>query len=210
MVGPHGLVLGLDRDESLLTLARQEHQGFQNLSFENGDALSLCFADRFTVVTAARTLQWISQPEVAVARMRNAGRSGGHIIVLDYNHANNSWEPDPPVEFARFYAAFLNWRRANGWNNLMADGLFDIFRSQAIQDIQVHVDDEITQRGEPDCCDAPTIWTDVIPSLGPHIVAAGFLSELDRLEAEHCYREWVQSSLRKQTLQMRTVEGRIP
>lgn len=41
IVGPEGHVLGLDRDESLLALARREHQSVQNLSFQNGDVLLL-------------------------------------------------------------------------------------------------------------------------------------------------------------------------
>jgi len=89
-VGPSGQVVGFDRDGGLLALARREHSGIDNLSFEEGDAMSLNFAERFDVVTAARTVQWISEPGRAIAGMKAAVRPGGQIVVLDYNHENNS------------------------------------------------------------------------------------------------------------------------
>jgi SAM-dependent methyltransferase len=209
VAGPEGHVLGVDRDGTLLAVARQEHQDVQNLSFENGDALTLPFEDRFDIVTAARTLQWISQPDVAIMRMKKAARPGGRIVVLDYNHQNNLWEPDPPAEFRRFYKAFLDWRTANHWDNQIADRLPDLFCSAAIKDVRIHLDDETVQRGDRDFTDATAIWTRVVQAIGPLIVAAGFLQERDRLQAENCYQDWVRSSLRKQTLSMRTVEGNL-
>ncbi|MGH9581503.1 MAG: methyltransferase domain-containing protein, partial [Bryobacteraceae bacterium] len=95
-VGPSGRVVGVDRDDSLLQLARQEHGDFENLSFEKQDVLSLNYKGYFDIVTAARALQWIADSKTALARMKSAARAGGHIVVLDYNHDNNSWEPDPP------------------------------------------------------------------------------------------------------------------
>src|SRR6266446_6552051 len=85
-VGPLGYVVGVDRDQTLLDLARKENRGVLNLSFENEDASSLGFEDCFDVATAARTLQWISRPERAIAAMKKAVKSNGRIVVLDYNH----------------------------------------------------------------------------------------------------------------------------
>jgi SAM-dependent methyltransferase len=207
MVAPEGLVVGIDRDEPLLALARQQHQGIQNLSFQHGDILALGFEGRFDIVNAARTLQWTSQPEVALAQMKKAARLGGRILVLDYNHQNNSWAPEPPIEFRRFYGAFLGWRAANHWDNLMADRLVDLFQSEKFRDIEVHLDDELAERGNPDFFDTARIWIDVAESLGPRMVADGFLNEAERDAAEVCYREWMANGLEKQTLQLRTVEG---
>lgn len=214
VVGPEGRVLGIDRDASLLAmglaLARREHDGIPNLSFALGDILALPVEGRFDVVTAARTLQWISSPDAALAQMKGAAKTGGWIVALDYNHENNSWEPDPPVEFTRFYRAFLEWRRVHGWSNRMADGLPELFRSQGVEDIVVHRDDEVCRRGEPDFLDAAAIWTQVAETVGPQLVAEGFLSERERDEAESVYREWARESLEAQRLEMRTVVGRAP
>jgi SAM-dependent methyltransferase len=209
LAGPDGQVLGIDRDESLLAIARQEHQAMPHLSFEPGDALSMPYEDRFDIVTAARTLQWISRPDEALARMQRAAKAGGHIVVLDYNHEDNSWKPAPPAEFVHFYDAFLRWRTANQWNNRMADCLPSLFRSAGLEEIQIHVDDEVTRRGDPDFADRSAIWTHVVQSLGPRLVEAGYLTEAERAETERVYREWVQGSLQVQTLAMKTVQGML-
>jgi len=208
-VGASGQALGIDRDEALLTVARQEYHDIPNLRFEQGDAVSLAFDARFDIVTAARTLQWISQPAQAIARMAKAVRPGGQLVVLDYNHANNSWEPDPPLEFRRFYRAFLDWRADSHWDNLMADDLPALFRAAAVINVEIFNDDETVRYGDADFFDVAGIWTEVIRAVGHSMVAASFLSESERMEAEIAYREWVRNGLRKQTHQMRTVTGEV-
>src|SRR5579862_7155736 len=69
-VAPHGWVVGIDRDPVLLELARTEHGRLANLRFEYGDVLCLSFRAQFDIVTAARTLQWIAEPAVAIANMK--------------------------------------------------------------------------------------------------------------------------------------------
>jgi ubiquinone/menaquinone biosynthesis C-methylase UbiE len=65
-VGPHGSVLGIDRDPALLELARTEHALLPNLQLECGDATTLQVEAQFDIVTAARTLQWTAEPALAV------------------------------------------------------------------------------------------------------------------------------------------------
>src|SRR4051812_12968256 len=65
-VGESGRVLGVDRDESLLEVARREHS---SVEFVRGDALELPYDSEFDIVTAARALQWIADPARAVACM---------------------------------------------------------------------------------------------------------------------------------------------
>src|SRR5215467_3542294 len=66
-VGPHGYVVGIDRDEVLLEVARTEHAKVPNLRFEYGDVTTLTFCAQFDVVSAARTLQWIAEPALAIS-----------------------------------------------------------------------------------------------------------------------------------------------
>lgn len=206
-VAPEGQALGVDRDETLLAVARQEYKGVRNLTFENRDVLCLPFERRFDIVTAARTLQWISQPDGAIAQMKAAAKSGGWVVVLDYNHEHNSWEPEPPLEFRRFYQAFLDWRTANHWDNRMADHLPDLFGSVGIAGAEMFFDDETVVRGDPEFLAASAIWSHVIQSLGAAILAAGFLDNRDLLTAGECYQAWTQSRLQVQRLSIRTVIG---
>jgi SAM-dependent methyltransferase len=202
-VGPEGRVVGLDRDASLLSLAREDHGEIPNLRFVEGDLLTFRLNETFDIVTAARTLQWVSTPADALARMAQAAAPGGRVVVLDYNHEDNEWQPEPPVPFMRFYAAFLEWRRGNGWDNLMADTLLGLFRSQGLRDIVITDDDEIAGRGDP----ATAIWTRVVATVGPTLVSAGFLNEGERSRAEVSYRDWVRDKLETQRLRMKTVTG---
>src|SRR5262245_45220375 len=61
-VGPNGRVVGVDRDEALLEIARIEHGAISNLRFEAGDAAALNFRGEFDIVSSSRALQWMRDP----------------------------------------------------------------------------------------------------------------------------------------------------
>jgi ubiquinone/menaquinone biosynthesis C-methylase UbiE len=208
-VGPRGSAIGVDRDAGLLELARRSHAGLPNLHFEEGDATTLIFRDRFDIVTAARTLQWIAHPGQAVLSMKQAARPSGLLVVLDYNHALNEWAPDPPAAFQTFYRAFLAWREAHGWDNQMANRLPELFRSAGLLDVESHLQDEVAERGQPEFDEHAELWSRVIENVGGQIVREQFLSAVQLQEAGESYRAWAQSQLIAQTLAMRTVAGRV-
>ena len=179
-VGPDGWVLGIDRDVSLIEIARAEHGGLRNLRFETADVVTLRVDSAFDIVTAARLLQWISEPDQAIRAMRGAVKPGGLVVALDYNHEVNSWTPEPPDEFQRFYRAFLDWRAGDGWNNLMADHLPALFEAAGLREITIDDCDEVSRRGEPDFEFTSAIWLHVLQSLGPKMP----VSKADRAAAE--------------------------
>lgn len=114
-VGPDGRAVGLDRDEGRLELARKEHAGIANLRFESADATNLPYTAEFDIVTGARVLQWIAAPERAIRGMMRATKRGGVVVVLDYSHTHNAWEPIRPVNFAFFTKRFSRGgRRIDG------------------------------------------------------------------------------------------------
>jgi SAM-dependent methyltransferase len=215
IVGRGGMVVGLDRDDANLAIARQEHRGTDNLRFENGDILTLDsesdFKSGFDIVTASRTLQWISEPDRAIGQMKRAAKVGGCVVILDYNLEDTRWEPDPPADFKRFYRAFLDWRTANNWDNRMAEHLPELFHSVGLTAVGIHSSDEIVQRGELDFFDAYAsgIWRYVIQRVGPQLVHGRFLEESERCRAEEAYECYVQTTLQRQTHSMSTVEGRV-
>jgi SAM-dependent methyltransferase len=164
------------------------------------------FPPHFDVVTAARALQWMADPAAALRRMTATAKPGGLVVVLDYNHERNAWTPAPPVEFLRFYEAFLAWRAANRWDNAMADHLPSLFAAAGLTDIRVHPSDEVAARdSEPG-----EVWAHVIASVGSAIVAAGFLTDDERIRAAGEYRSYLDSGLERQTLSMATVTGVRP
>jgi SAM-dependent methyltransferase len=213
-VGPDGIECGIDREHANGAGARQQYGQIRNLRFEHMDILAPgdSFKNRFDVVTAARTIQWISEPRSAIRNMKKAAKRGGQVIVLDYNLDDTRWEPDPPVSFLLLYRAFLDWRSANHWDNRMASNLAALFHSEALIDVTEHPSDEVVQRGDPDFFDpyASGIWLYVIKNVGPNLVVAGLLEEGARRRAEEDYGIYVREALRLQTHSMLTVEGRVP
>jgi SAM-dependent methyltransferase len=202
-VGREGRVVGVDRDPALLECARRDQSHIRNLTFQQVDALALPFNSEFDIVTAARTLQWISRPHDAITQMRNATKPGGRIVILDYNHADNSWQPDPPEEFRVLYDAFLRWREASGWDNRMGDHLPEVMAAAGLAEVQSVEQDEVGERAS----EAAMIWAHVAESLGPKLVEAGFLTDQQRVGAERAYRAFANSRLERQILCMRTVTG---
>ena len=188
-VAPGGCCIGIDRDESLLEIARQDHPGVR---FEQGDALSMEFDAAFDIVTAARTVQWVADPARAIALMAGALKPGGRLVVLDYNHDRNSWSPEPPPEFRKFYAAFLAWRSSNGWANDIADRLPALFAGAGLVEIEsVACDDS----------DSPDVWGGVIEGPGRQ-----FYPEDERTRVSAAYHDYLEGSRR--TLAMKTVIGK--
>jgi ubiquinone/menaquinone biosynthesis C-methylase UbiE len=207
VAGSNGAVTGVDRDETLLEIARNQYRSIPNLRFEKHDARSLPFESCFDVANAARMLQWVSRPGEVIASMKKALKPCGRLVALDYNHEDNSWKPQPPSEFRRFYDAFLAWRKLNEWDNRMADHLPGLFRSEGLESVESFPDDQIASRVDPDFPNASVLWIEVIQSVGPQIVTDGFLREQERSDAECQYRDWAENRLKEQVLCMRTVIG---
>jgi SAM-dependent methyltransferase len=185
------------------------------LRFETADILTSDvnrFDSSFDIVTAARTIQWISEPKRAIVHMKKAAKPEGHAIALDYNLDETLWEPEPPADFQQFYYAFLDWRTANGWDNRTASHLTEFFHSAGLVNIATHRTDEVVRRGDPDFSDAYAsgIWLYVIQTLGPNLVQAGFLEEGVRLRAEEQYTSYVRHTMRLQRHSMLTVKGTRP
>jgi SAM-dependent methyltransferase len=207
-VGPEGATLGIDRDAALVAMAREQYGDVPGLAFEKGDVFTLPASADFDVVNAARTLQWVDRPAVALARMAGAARRGGLVVALDYSHARLAWEPTPPPEVLRFYQAFLAWREANGWDNLMADHLPQLFVAARLSGISVSVEDEVARAGQEEFDPALALWEHVIESAGPTIVAAGFLADEERTAAAAAYAAWRAHEARALHMVLRTVSGR--
>jgi len=207
-VGPSGSVLGIDRDETMIRLAREHHAGVANLAFELLDVLALCDEARFEVVTAARALQWIEDPARALQRMHAATQPRGMVVVLEYTHADLVWEPAPPEPVRRFYDAFLAWRDANGWDNRLGDHLPALVADAGFRDVGVTVQDEVATRGDPGFADALELWQRVMESMGATIVGAGFLAQADLDAARAAHRSWSEHDARLQRMVLRAVYGR--
>ena len=203
-VGSSGKVVGIDRDEPLLAIARKDHAHLPQLTFEAGDALTLHYENRFDIVTASRVLQWVSDPGAAIIRLKAALKPGGMLVVLDYNHDQNSWDPAPPTAFQDFYQSFLSWRAANQWDNRMAEHLPALLKTTGFTAIEISPSDEVAVRGEA----ASHIWAHVIETIGEKISQAGFYEAANLPLVKQEYEAYLADALREQRLRLDTVTGK--
>lgn len=180
-----GDAVGIDRDAALVPAED---------GFVVGDIFDYEPGRQFDVVTAARVLQWISSPERALAKMVQLTKPGGIVVVLDYAHERNLWEPETPASFQHFWRAFLRWREANAWDNSIADRLESMFDGVGLREVIVTDDDEVA---------SPDLWPHVMESLGPVVVRDGFLTDLKLLAA----REGMAGYTGVQHLALRTAIG---
>lgn len=209
-VGLEGMVVGVDRDPAHVERARAYGAGHPNLRFEQAEATQLAFEAVFDIVTAARILQWIADLPGALRGMARAARPGGLLVILDYNHALNAWDPAPPQDFAAFYATFLSWRAANGWDNEVADHLPGLLRDAGLERIH-RTDQSVTSvKGEPDFDERAALWIEVIDHIGPTLVAAGACEAPLVDAARQSYDVWRRTDLQRHVLSMKAIEGRVP
>lgn len=85
LVGPAGEGIGIDASEQMLAAAtdRAAAAGVP-ARFRRGDAMALDFADGgFDVVRSERTLQWVSDPALAIAEMVRVTQPGGAVSIID-------------------------------------------------------------------------------------------------------------------------------
>lgn len=198
-VGPDARVVGLDLDAELQSIAAQA----DNLTYLQGDATDFQLPEQFDVVTAARTLQWIAQPERAIASMVQACKPGGMLVVLDYNFFGNTWDPAPPASTLRFYGDFLSWREANGWDNAMGQHLPDLLKAAGLINVQSYAQEEVTRRGDADFPLRSQLWLDAMHTMGNKKVplAPGAMEE---------YAAYVDAVMSEQKLSLHTAVGYRP
>lgn len=209
-VGPDGLVIGTDINDALLKQGSARCHDKPQLHFVRSDVFTLPFTQAFDVVTAARVLQWLANPERALSAMCRAARPGGMVVVLDYDHQQIQWTPAPPASMQRFYAAFLAWRAEAGFDNAIAGKLPGLFTRVGAVNITLTPQHEFSRRDDRDFVRRVGIWADVAATRGHQMVKDGFVSESDRDAAEREYRSWVAVAAQSMTLHLAAVQGAIP
>jgi hypothetical protein len=119
--------------------------------------------------------------------------AGGALAVLDYSHDRIEWDPLPPPAMARFYDAFLRWRKDAGMNNALADELPSLFGALDLEGVTVTDQSEVSSSTEPDFQETAGIWTQVAETRGRQMVNDGYLSEEQRIGAVKEYQEWLRT-----------------
>jgi ubiquinone/menaquinone biosynthesis C-methylase UbiE len=110
-----GLVVGLDRSERVIEVARDAalEAGAANVSFDVGDVYTLPYEDAsFDVVHAHQVLQHLSDPVAALREMKRVTRPGGVVAVRDADYSAMAWYP-PSAGLDEWRALYHEVTQAN-------------------------------------------------------------------------------------------------
>ena len=204
-------VVGMDANPAMIRAAEEASPpaAIPNLIFHAGDIRRSDWHEEWDVVNAARTLQWIPDPIVALRRMAGATVPGGLVVLLDVDHTRAGWS-DSPRAWTRFHKAFLAWREGCRLDNaigrhlsLLCDeaGLVETVSTSTIATVRA---------GDHDFFRAAGRWRMMIEGRGPQMVAAGYLAETERREAHDAFTEWMQTPNATQTVHETCIVARRP
>lgn len=208
IVGDSGKVIGIDNTLKFIESGKETYKNITNLELIHSDLFQFEPNEKFDLITSARTLQWLSNPKDALLKMKSLLNANGRISILDYNHDNLEWNPEPPGSMTEFYKTFLKWRSDAGMNNRIADDLAGLMTEIGMIEIEVLNSDEHYERHRSDFNSKVGIWSKVAGS--KQMVEEGYLEDNLRLKAIAEYNEWVNNKAISMTMKLNEVRGKIP
>ena len=147
LVGPAGVVHGVDHDEAMVEEAerRANEAGLAGrVEHRRGDVYALPFPDAtFDAVRSERLFLHLHHPETATAEMVRVTKPGGRVVLMDTDWGTRSVDT-PEVDAERTIARLLTEHcLANGYSGRR---LYGLMRDAGVRDLTVdlvplHVDD---------------------------------------------------------------------
>lgn len=206
-IGDSGTVIGIDTTQKFINSGKESYKAIQNLELVHANLFEFDTHQKFDLITAARTLQWLNNPKDALLKMKSLLKPNGRISILDYNHNKLEWNPEPPLSMKTFYKTFLKWRKDAGMNNGIADDLPNLMREIGMVDIEIINSDEHYEKHRDDFKSKVGIWSKVAGS--KQMVVEGYLDNNLRLKAIEDYNEWVEHKAISMTMKLNEVRGSI-
>lgn len=106
-VGAAGTVIGIDRSDEMIEMARARNATRPNVEFRPGDATRLPLPDT-TVdgLVAVQVLEYVGDTATAVEEAYRVLKPQGRLVILDIDWATVSWQSDDPERMSRVLAAW--------------------------------------------------------------------------------------------------------
>jgi ubiquinone/menaquinone biosynthesis C-methylase UbiE len=205
-VGPDGCVTGIDNTEKFIVSGKETYQSVKNLELIYADIFQFEPDKKFDLIVSARVLQWLNNPVDALKHFKTLLKPGGQVSVLDYNHEQLQWHPNPPESMLRFYGTFLRWRADAGMNNHIAEDLPEYFEEAGFTNIESYDADEVYEKGQDNFLSKIGIWSKVAAST--QMVDEGYISNADRLQAIEDYNQWIETDAESMIMVLKEVRGR--
>ncbi|MFD0748734.1 class I SAM-dependent methyltransferase [Mucilaginibacter calamicampi] len=204
-VGPQGHVTGIDNTESFISSGKLIYADVENLDLIHTDLFEFETEQKFDLIVAARTIQWLSNPVEALVKMKSMLKPGGWLSILDYNHTAIEWQPEPPQSMQLFYAAFLKWRSDAGMNNQVAEDAADYFEQIGMRNIEVLDNTENYNKGRDTFKSKLGVWLKVAAST--QMVDEGYITNQERLKAIEDYSNWIETDAEQMVMKLKETRG---
>src|SRR5208283_1542649 len=129
LVGPQGIVVGIDANPSMIAEAQRRAAGETfGICLEVGDAQYLAFPDNsFDLCRTERVLRYLESPEAALAEMTRVVRPGGCVLAFDFD-SDQTVVDAPDSTLARQIAELLDSAVPRPWIGRLGATGFGIYR----------------------------------------------------------------------------------
>jgi len=175
-VGPSGHVIGVERSEGAVDLARRlvAEQGLANVEVLNGDARATGLPrGAFDVVTARLVLVNVPEPEQIVAEAVALVRPGGVVAFHEADWGNTRICDPPLAAWDRVMDLLDAYAEANGIDLLVGRKLPRLLRRAGLCDVEVHPLFHVYPPGHG----RRTIMFDFVENLSERLVAQRLVAE---------------------------------
>lgn len=184
MVGPAGTVVGIEREDRFVEMARAEiaQRGLTTVTIVQGDALATGLErDSFDLVHERLVLVNVPERAQLLAEMVSVAAPGGIVALEDID--NVSWLCDPPHEsWTVLLDVFHETFRSGGGDPFVGRRLSRLLREAGAEDVQLRVHAALPMPGEY----RRTHLLALIDSIREKAVTLGMISaeELERHRAK--------------------------
>ena len=168
-VGKDGSVSGVDSSQSMLALATRRCAGHDNVELLEGEAVALPVADAsFDAALSVQVLEYVAEPEAALAELHRALRPGGRVLVWDIDWDTLSIRSEDPARTERVL---------RGWDEHLAHRslprtLGPLLRSAGFEEVKMAAH-PLASHG----ADAESYGLALVPFIGTFVAGRGGVSE---------------------------------
>jgi ubiquinone/menaquinone biosynthesis C-methylase UbiE len=157
-VGPEGKVLGLDIDETKLSLARRAaaRQGLGNAEFQHTDIRAAAGSQDRDLLYSRFLLTHLSDPARVVGQMCTYLRPGGVLVLEDIDFSGYFTHPPSP-SFRRYHALYTAAVRRRGGDPDMGPRLPMLLAAAGFESIQMSIVQPMGFEGEVKLLNAITM-----------------------------------------------------
>jgi ubiquinone/menaquinone biosynthesis C-methylase UbiE len=145
-IAPSAHLVGLDLENSILHIAKENAPLEGSCNFVAGDAYNLPFSrGYFDLVACQYLLQHLEEPVRALEEMRRVARQGAQAIVFEYDDRVDFSYPPIPAELEALFQAKIALIEHRGGDRSIGRKLYHLLQSAGWIDVEVKIIHDVWQ-----------------------------------------------------------------